>query len=135
MGPLGSDQFRDGEGELVTVPVQVCLRRQSTLLAMQMLQGQGYDLGITYHPGKANVVADALSRKTPQEVTLMRLTTQERLRTDLMLSGLEVWIQRESGQLSFLEVQSELMEEIRRAQLVCSEMQSLREQIGHGRPT
>ena len=66
---------------------------------------------------------------------MMRLTAQERLRTDLMLSGLEVWVQRESGQLSFLEVRSELMEEIRRAQLDCSEIQSLREQIGRGRPT
>ena len=65
----------------------------------------------------------------------MRLTVQEGVRTTLRLSELEVWIQRESGQLSFLEVQSELMEEIRGAQPSCSEMQSLREQISRGRPT
>ena len=82
-----------------------------------------YDLDIIYHPGKANVVADALSRKTPQEATLMRLTVQERLRTELSLGEIEVWSQRESGQLSFLEVQSELMEEIRGAQPSCPEMQ------------
>ena len=65
----------------------------------------------------------------------MRLTAQERLRTTLRLSELEIWIQRESGQLSFLEVQSELMEEIRSAQPSCSQMQALREQISRGRPT
>ena len=77
MGPSGSDQFRDGGRELTPVPVQVCLRRQSTLLAMQMLREQDYDLGVTYYPGKANGVAGDLSRSVPQKVTLLRLVIQE----------------------------------------------------------
>ena len=64
----------------------------------------------------------------------MRSTVHERLHTELRLEELEIWIQRERGQLSVLEVQSELMEEIRGAQSSCLEMQSLREQISRGRP-
>ena len=62
-----------------------------------------YDLDIVYHPSKANVVADALSRKTHQEATVARLTVQTGLQKELMLNGIEVWVQRDSGQLSFLE--------------------------------
>ena len=70
--PLRSDQFRDGGRELATVTVQVCLRRQSTLLVMQMLREQDYDLGVKYYPGKASRVAGDLSRSVPQKVTLLR---------------------------------------------------------------
>ena len=49
----------------------------------------------------------------------MRSTAQEGLRTTLRLSELEVWIQRERGQLSVLEIHSELMEEICGAQSSC----------------
>ena len=92
-GTPGPDQFRDGERELATVPVQVCLRRQSTLLAMQMLREQGYDLDVTYYPGKAIGVVGDLSRCVPQKVTLLRLVVQESWRTDLELIGLESWFQ------------------------------------------
>ena len=57
-----------------------------------------YDLDIIYHPGKVNVVADALSKKSQQEVTVARLIGEE-------------WL-REDGQLQFLEVRLELMSEI-----------------------
>ena len=60
---------------------------------MQMLRENDYDLGVTYYSGKANGVADDLSRSIPQEVTLMRLTVQESWRTDLKLNGLEFWFQ------------------------------------------
>ena len=39
-----------------------------------------YDCEILYHPGKANVVADALSRKAREK--LLKLTTQEELVKD-----------------------------------------------------
>ena len=76
-GTLRVDQFREGGKELTTIPVQGWLRGQSTLLAMQMLREQDYDLGVTYYPGKANGVAGDLSRSVPQKVTLLRLVIQE----------------------------------------------------------
>ena len=78
-----------------------------------------YDLDIIYHSGKANVVADALSRKNRQEVTVARLTGEEWLRAKLIKEGFEVSLQREDGQLQFLEVRSELMSEILIAQSSC----------------
>ena len=60
-----------------------------------------YDLDIIYHPGKVNVVADALSRKSRQEIIVARLTCEEWLRAELIRGGFEVSLQREDGQLQF----------------------------------
>jgi ribonuclease HI len=72
-----------------------------------------YDLEVHYHPGKANVVADALSRKSQCNCMMMdsRITT---LRDELSKMRIEVI---PSGTLSHIFVEPTLLDQIVLAQL------------------
>ena len=70
-----------------------------------------YDMRLHCHPGKANVVADALSRKSHVN-TLMTGELPKELAEDLRELCLEI-VPR--GYLATLEIQSTLMERIREA--------------------
>ena len=48
-----------------------------------------YDCSINYHPGKVNVVADALSRKS-SDFSATLLTTQKDIIKDLERMGIEI---------------------------------------------
>jgi len=73
-----------------------------------------YDFGLNYHPGKANVVADALSRKTVHMSAMMvkELELLEQFR-DL---SLVCEMSSQSVKLGMLKIDSEFLNSIKEAQ-------------------
>ena len=86
-------------------------------------------MSLQYHPGKANVVADALSRK----VYLNGLTKGE-LPDDLcsQFRDLRLEIVPE-GHLMSLDVQPTLLDKIKEAQKTDKEIEEIKEKIGKGK--
>jgi hypothetical protein len=86
---------------------------------------KGYDLGINYHPGRANVVADALSRRTH----LNMLATRELLpkfckEFEKLNLG---WVS--NTKIIAMEVESTLEQDIQKGQLEDAKIQEINEQI------
>ena len=71
-----------------------------------------YDLGINYHPGKANMVADALSRKPVRLKNLLESLPPE-LKEEIAQLNLVIV---EAGLTNILKVTPTLEEEIRKAE-------------------
>ena len=74
-----------------------------------------YDLEINYHPSKANVVADALSRKS-QTIMASAITTQKELLRDLEKMGIEFRKYQPNAMLSAIEIQPSIIDDIKMAQ-------------------
>ena len=76
-----------------------------------------YDITILYHPGKGNVVADALSRKVGSMGSLAHLQTSRRplarevqiLANDLM----RLEVKKKGGFLACVEARSSFLDKIR----------------------
>ena len=75
-----------------------------------------YDLELQYHPGKANVVADALSRKGGMHLLVSKLTKQPELQKELIRGEIEVLFGDQGGSLAMLEVQPDLLQQIKSQQ-------------------
>jgi hypothetical protein len=90
-----------------------------------------YDLNIQYHPGKANVVADALSRKHYCSNLLVR-EEQPALCDELERLKLEIV---EQGHLNTMTVKYDLEDRIRQAQRRCPELQKLKRTMRDGKAT
>ena len=71
-----------------------------------------YDMRLHYHPGKANVVADAVSRKSHVN-TLVTGEVPKELAENLRELSLEIV---PKGYVAALKIQSTLMDKIREAQ-------------------
>ncbi|GKU97795.1 hypothetical protein SLEP1_g10885 [Rubroshorea leprosula] len=74
-----------------------------------------YDLTISYHPGKANKVADALSRKSSGTASSI-LATQKELLEDLVKLDVELRVDSTTAYLAALSAQLALIDRIKLAQ-------------------
>jgi hypothetical protein len=81
-----------------------------------------YDVGINYHPGKANVVADALSHKKYCNATVVRRMKLE-LRQEI--GYLNVAVVNEAAMA--VEMEPMLEREIRKAQLEDEKLKEIRQ--------
>ena len=88
-----------------------------------------YDMKLHYHPGKANVVAHALSRKSYAN-TLVSTGLPKELAEDLRELQLEI-VHR--GFVATMEVQSTLLGNIREAQKDDKEITEIKERMSKGK--
>ena len=87
-----------------------------------------YDFELLYHPGKANVVADALSRKTVHTSHLMKKEVEllEKFR-DMRI---QVELGSESIRCSTLTISNDFLDLIKERQLLDASLNRVREQLG-----
>jgi len=87
-----------------------------------------YDFELLYHPGKANVVADALSRKTIHTTHLMIKEVE------LLEKFRDMKLQMELGsefiRCSTLTISSDFLNSVRERQLLDVGLNRVREQLG-----
>jgi hypothetical protein len=86
-----------------------------------------YNVDLQYHPGKSNVVPDAL-RRIPRDCMALQLTQQKELLQEMIELDLMVIrrVNGDSGQLAALQIQPTLKERIRGAQSGDSRLQQFR---------
>ncbi|KAJ4717071.1 Retrotransposon protein, putative, Ty3-gypsy subclass [Melia azedarach] len=91
-----------------------------------------YDCTINYHSGKANVVADALSRKSVGSLATL-LTTQKQILLDFDKFGIEVVKGDIKAYVAQLSIQSTLIERFKKAQQSDEFLKKIMEEVLAGK--
>ena len=91
-----------------------------------------YDLEILYHPGKANIVANALSRKRNYGVVAL-ITAQRELLEDFRKLDIELAVENVEVKLASLQIQPTLIERIKIGQKEDVEYPGLKQKIAKGK--
>jgi hypothetical protein len=90
-----------------------------------------YDCVIDYHPGKANVVADALSRKGKTVMNDMELKEQESI-VELKKMGLQLSVGPEGSLLAQLKIRYVLRDKVLVAQQADGKVKEIKERVNKG---
>nr|GFC85949.1 putative reverse transcriptase domain-containing protein [Tanacetum cinerariifolium] len=85
-----------------------------------------YDTNIQYHPGKANVVADALSRKSGM---IAGIKLEEEIIRDLERLDIELYVRGQHGYWASLRVEPDLISRIKEAQKEDNEIWTIVENL------
>nr|GEZ90132.1 hypothetical protein [Tanacetum cinerariifolium] len=85
-----------------------------------------YDTNIQYHPGKANVVADALSRKSGM---VAGIKVEEEIIRDLERLGIKLYVSGQHGYWASLRIEPDLISRIKEAQKEDSEIWTIVENL------
>nr|GFB21257.1 retrovirus-related Pol polyprotein from transposon 17.6 [Tanacetum cinerariifolium] len=85
-----------------------------------------YDTNIQYHPGKANVVADALSRKSGM---VAGIKVEEEIIRDLERLGIELFVSGQQGYWASLRIKPDLISQFKEAQKEDSEIWTIVENL------
>nr|GFC90663.1 retrotransposon protein, putative, Ty3-gypsy subclass [Tanacetum cinerariifolium] len=89
-----------------------------------------YDTNIQYYPGKANVVADALSRKSGM---IAGIRVEEEIICDLERLDIEIYARGQHGYWASLRVKPDLISRIKEAQKEDNEIWTIQVKIEHQR--
>ena len=91
-----------------------------------------YDCSINYHPGKANVVADALSRKSSGFSAALS-TAQKEIIKDLERMGIEIVMGDSQVFMASLTIQPTLIEKIKGSQVDDAQIVKIIEEVQEGK--